>query len=192
MPIQLLTDFAGIEAAIQQWLATYSALGTGQVVWLNQAGTLPAKPYATLTVMTDGKAQNWAETIPSYNTTTQLIEPITRVQNEIVINVEVYSDGVASPNPARVLLVQALLGLEAEANKDAFAAVGLAYLDHQPITTPDVQVSTGWERRAVCDVRFSYVAAVQIVGVDGQQWIQTVPDPQVGTTLTNGTLIIED
>ena len=54
MAFVVQTDFAAIEAAIVSWFETYSGLGSGKVMWADQETPRLDKPYATLSILSDG------------------------------------------------------------------------------------------------------------------------------------------
>lgn len=188
MPVQVVTDFGAMEAALVAWLATYSGLGTGKVQWFNQKAPRLTRPYGTLYVVSHGQRLGLDDVKYTYNGATGLLDRRNHGPRTMTVAAQVFSEPMATPGAldARKYLEAALMALETQVVTDAFAAAGLAFLEHEPITTPDEQLADRWERRAVADLRLLYTGAIEEVGDEGTNWIETVVTP----TEDNGNLTI--
>lgn len=175
MPITYLTDHAAHEAAIAAWLGTYSGLGAAKVRHLNQPMQRPPKPYATYQVIVDGAAESLPVEHEEYDGVNERIERLTMIPMRMTVQVAVYGDS------ARAVMVRALSALRLSVVADAFRAAGLTLRAHAAIGAPDSELAGRWERRALADLEFSYIAATaekpDDVDEGGIEWIETVTIP---------------
>lgn len=123
------------------------------VIWADQAGPRPAKPYATLHWF--GDRDIGMGHLLHTGLATDILEQVQQLRR-LTIQIEVYAgpaNETATPE-ALELLEGALLTLQGERVARQFREAGIAFSDHETILRMDEQEGDRWERRAISDVHF--------------------------------------
>lgn len=176
MTLSVTTDRALINSTLISWLETYSGVGAGNVVWLNQAFSRPAKPYVGIVVLNRGIKTGFDDVISSYDIPTEKVQRITAGPRQLILQIEIYSDPSTDDTTpeADAMLENALLALDTELIRETFRAAKIGLLSHTPINRLDEQLGERWERRAQADVVITYSGETFDDGADSGNWIEGV------------------
>lgn len=191
MTLTVTTDHEANLRTILNWLETYSGVGAGKAIWLNQKIGRPAKPYAGIIILNSGLRFGMDSVKETFDVPTQAIQRLTSGPRQLVAQCEVYTDPPATlaTADAAQMLENALLALESELVRDTFRAAKIGMLSHTQVNRLDEQFGDRWERRAQADVVFTYSGETFDDGGAGSgNWIETVENP----TEDNGNLIISE
>ncbi len=191
MTITFTTDHEANLRTILNWLETYSGVGAGKVVWLNQEVPRPTKPYAGILIMNSGMRFGFDYVDETFDDPSQAIQRQTSGPRQLMAQCEVYTDPPATLADADAAqrLEDALVALDTEVVRDAFRAAKIGVLSHGQINRLDEQFGDRWERRAQVDVMFTYSGETFDDGGAGSgDPIETVEIP----TEDNGNLNISE
>lgn len=191
MAVIVTTDFEANLRTVLNWLETYSGVGSGKVIWLNQETPRPAKPYAGILVMNTGLRFGFDHTDQQFDIPTNKVQRQTSGPRQLVAQCEVYTDPplTLAGLDAAQMLESALLALDTEEVRDTFRAAKIGVLSHGQINRLDEQFGDRWERRAQADINFTYSGETfDDGGGSTGDWVETVQTP----TETNGNLIISE
>lgn len=178
------TNYSGALLAILSWLKDYA--GIAEVVFGNQPGTRPAKPYATILVISEGNKTGFDDVVKTYDIPSQAVQKTHLGPRTMTIQLMVYTDPASDlvTKEASHYLNFALACLELDDVRDLFRVAGIAVLDHSAPNKLDQQLGERWERRSQTDLTFSYTSKIFDDGGSGSgNWIETVVMP----TESNGT-----
>ena len=178
------TDYEAIRLAILTWLKDY--VGLNEVVFANQKVNRPAKPYATLLIISQGNKSGLDDVIQEFNAGSEQIERTHLGPRTLTAQVMIYSDPATdlATKEAQHYMSFALDTLESGAIRDLFRNAGIAVLQHTAPNRLDQQLGDRWERRSQTDLTFSYTSKIFDDGGDGSgDWVESVELP----TESNGT-----
>lgn len=178
MALTITTDFESNLRTILNWVETYSGLGAGKVIWLNQEVPRPAKPYAGILIFAQNVRFGFDHVEDTF--AGNRVQQQTSGPRQLTAQIEVYTDPPATLAglDAAQRLENALLALDSQAVRDAFRAAKLGMLSHGSINRLDEQFGDRWERRAQADVLFTYSGETFDDGVGPEgDWVQTVEVP---------------
>lgn len=184
MTITVTTDYEGNLRTILNWLETYSGVGEGKVIWMNQKTSRPEKPYAGILIINTGLRFGFDSVVETFDVPSNLIQRQTSGPRQLTAQCEVYTDPPATlaDLDAAQRLENALLALETELVRDSFRTAKIGMLSHGIINRLDEQFGDRWERRAQVDVAFMYSGETFDDGGAGSgDWIENAP---ITTSLT--------
>lgn len=180
MTVTVTTDHEANLRTILNWLETYTGVGAGKAVWLNQETPRQAKPYCGILVTNSGLRFGLDHVEQTYDALTGRIQRQTSGPRQLVAQCEVYTDPPAalSDLDAAQRLENALLALDTEEVRDTFRAAKIGVISHGQINRLDEFFNNRWERRAQVDVVFTYSGETfDDGGGDSGDWIETVQIP---------------
>ncbi len=180
MAITTITDYEANLRAILNWLETYSGLGAGNVIWLNQEVSRPAKPYGGILVMNSGLRFGLDHVEQTFDIPSQNVQRKISGPRQLVAQIEVYTDPPATlaDADAAQMLENALTALDTEEVRDAFRVAKIGVLSHTQINRLDEQFGDRWERRAQADVNFTYSGETFDDGAGSSgDWVESVQIP---------------
>lgn len=189
MAVTVTTDYELNLRTILNWLETYSGVGAGNAIWLNQETPRPAKPYAGILILNSGLRFGTDHVEETFDVPGEVIQRLNSGPRQMIAQCEVYTDPPATlaATEASRMLENALLALDTELVRDVFRAAKIGVLSHTQINRLDEQFNDRWERRAQTDIVFTYSGETFDDGADGSgNWIETVESP----TEDNGNLVI--
>lgn len=191
MTANVTTDHQLIRETVRLWLQ--AGAGVSQVIYANQEVPRPAKPYATILVVSSGQRFGLDETRQAFDATNEVVQRTVAGPRQMILQCEVYTDPATAPGQleAAERLENALLMLDTVGVRSAFRAAKIAVAGHNQVTRLDEQLGDRWERRAVVDVTVTYSGETFDDGLTGEDgnWVETVEVPGEGNgNLDPGTL----
>lgn len=180
MTVSVTTDHEANLRAILNWFEVYTGVGAGNVIWLNQATSRPAKPYGGILITSNGLRFGFDHVDQQFDVPTQAVQRQTSGPRQLVCQCEVYTDPptTLAGLDAAQRLENALLALDSEEVRDAFRAAKIGLLSHGQINRLDEQFGDRWERRAQVDVSFTYSGETfDDGGGSTGDWVETVEVP---------------
>lgn len=153
--------WATLEDAIHAFFVAATGLAATSVVWSEQANPQPARPFATLKILSGPVRLSPVDEVrQSYNSGATLGQEITHTvvgQREITVSCQVFSDNVHGASSARAVLAKAQTGLFLPTIRYALNAVGLSVIASDAINDLTELVSNKFQSRANLDIRFNCV-----------------------------------
>ena len=176
MTLTVTTDRPQIYQTIIEWLETYTGVGAGKVIFLNQEIPRPAKPYVGILILNRGIKTGFDDVISSFDVPSQKVQRITAGPRQLVVQIEVYTDPSESldDTEADELLENALLALETEDVRETFRVAKIGLLNQTTINRLDEQLGERWERRAQADITITYSGETFDDGATSGNWVETV------------------
>ena len=172
------TNYSGAQQAIISWLVDHA--GIASVIFGNQVGDRPAKPYATILVISDGNKTGFDDVVKEYDEPSEQVQTTHLGPRTMTLQLMVYSEPAAdiATREANHYLNFALACLESGEVRDLFRNAGIAVLNHTAPQKLDQQLGERWERRSQTDLTFSYTSKIFDDGGSGSgNWIETVVMP---------------
>lgn len=178
-----------IENALRSWVRVASGFDDSAVIWDNQNGSRPARPFITLHLegplalgAVDAVTHKYSATRPAGAE----IEIKAEGPRELTLSIQCYGlSPIGSDSPRAVLSrVQTKLGLPSV--KDALGAAGVSVFDKGRIQDLSEILDTGFEARALLEVRCYAVESA----TETSTYIKTVeltdegPEPDKVFTVT--------
>ncbi len=145
-----------VENVIYDFLV--DCFGTGKVIWKEQAGPRPARPYASMHVLSDIEI-GLAESQQVADIGGQTINEQVQLLMRMILQLEVYSEAAddLATLEAMELLEGCLLQLQASQTVRRFRESNVAFMFHERPLRLDEFTGEHWERRALCDLTFTHV-----------------------------------
>lgn len=165
-------NFEAIENALQAWVTGATGIPGDRVVWAEQNGPRPARPFATLrlgNVISPGLTDEERCTVVEGGAPGADLRIETVAQQEIVITVETFTAATTGNGSALALLTRAKNALSKNSQIEAFDAAGIAVVDRGTVQNLTALLDTEFEGRASLDVRIRFVDGAE----DLTTWIAT-------------------
>lgn len=154
-----MTDWNAIEDAVQAWVRAAGGLSEAQVIWADQSGVMPDRPFVAVRL---------GDLAPVGMDATQTLVDLTRPAGtevelrsrgtrEMTVNVQAFTEPTMGGASARAILTAVQLGLNNPDTSGALNDAGLSAFDTGRVTNISALAGTDWEGRANLDVRFYVV-----------------------------------
>jgi hypothetical protein len=181
LTLTVTTDRILLKQTILAWLAARTGIPAERWIWANQRTPRPKKPYGTVFFPSGFVKVGIDEQRREFNEYDEILQKTTTGPRTLTAQIEVYTDPATKDADveAMELLENAIITLDTDAVRDAFTAAKIGIISQGSPQALDEQLGERWERRAMCEVVFSYSGESFDDGSTGESgnWIETVQVP---------------